>query len=101
MTGARTVIAKRKCGCGRLLTPHANGTIPRHTRPGESVGRVRCSHVGELFAAIAKARGKTSVSRPAGRTRGGRRAAKRDMKNAYKRNSAGGYNGRVGSAGSR
>jgi hypothetical protein len=99
---SKTKVSRRKCPCGRLLAPHANGTIPRHTYLVKDGLRVRCLHVGELVPTIARERGKNvAETASAGRNRGGRRAAKRDTKNTYKRNSAGGYNGRPGSAGTR
>jgi len=93
---------RRRCDCGRVLIPLANGTIPRHTVPPRLDGvatRVRCVHVGELFPAIARERGWVRVP-DSPKKRGSRSAAKRDTKNLFRRNAAGGYNGRPGSAGS-
>lgn len=92
-------IMKRRCACGRVLVMLANGTVPRHTRMIKGGIRIRCVHVGELFPAVARERGLSTVN-VARRVRGGRRAAKRDTKNLFRRNAAGGYNGRPGSAGS-
>jgi hypothetical protein len=108
-----TAPTRRRCDCGRALVPLANGTVPRHTTvvnylsPATRrlpVVRKRCVYVGQLFPAIARERGRGDV--PSGndvvrRPRGGRRASKRDTKNLFRRNAAGGYNGRVGSAGSK
>lgn len=113
MTSTTTMVFKRRrCACGMVLDPHLNGTIPRHTTAVNylspvtrrmAVVRKRCVYVGQLFPAIARERGRGDV--PSGnvsrRVRGGRRAAKRDTKGIFRRNAAGGYNGRAGSAGSK
>lgn len=95
---------RRRCPCGRTLARHANGTIPRHTAMLKGAVRKRCVYVGQLFPAIARERGRPVVpvaeGAPVGRSRGGRREAKRDTKGLFRRNAAGGYNGRPGSAGS-
>jgi hypothetical protein len=113
MTSTTMVYKRRRCGCGMVLDPHLNGTIPRHTTVVNylspvtrrlPVVRKRCVYVGQLFPAIARERGRGDV--PSGndvvrRARGGKRASKRDTKNLFRRNAAGGYNGRTGSAGSK
>lgn len=100
-----TAPTRRRCDCGRALVPLANGTVPRHTMAVVAIDvkrivRKRCVHVGELFPAIARERGWVHVSAEPKERRGGRRASKRDTKNLFRRNAAGGYNGRPGSAGS-
>jgi hypothetical protein len=112
MTSDAFVFKRRRCACGLVLDPHLNGTIPRHTTTVDylspvtrrlRVVRKRCVYVGLLFPAIARERRGMSVyvKDPVIKKRGGRRAAKRDTKGTFRRNAAGGYNGRAGSAGSK
>jgi hypothetical protein len=114
MTASLT--GRKRCLCGQYFVPLANGTMPRHTRPFEKDAvlndcrpykRARCEYSGKFPPAEQAARVRANVGRKAKglrplpvqvagrpvRTRGGRRAAKRDFagKARYRRNAAGGY----------
>lgn len=96
-----SITGRKRCTCGKYLTPLANGTMPRHTRlidpprlvrPHSEI-RQRCEGTGKFPPATVAQGRKQIADRPA-RVRGGKRSQKRNaaQKARYRRNAAGGYN---------
>lgn len=92
-----SIVGRKRCACGRYLTPLANGTMPRHTRPARAAlgeldpKRVHCESTGKFPPSTVRG-GQPQVGDPEPRVRGGHRAAKNGAKTRYRRNAAGGYN---------